>query len=722
MKKLILIFTVFFIAFNFLNAQSYKIIHQFDGTQDGSRPNGTLIASGFVFYGVTTEGGTYDKGTIFSINPDGTGYKTIHSFNGGNSDGSSPAGTLTESGSFFYGLTNKGGSNDFGTIYKINKDGSGFTLLHSFSGGQYDGRWPNESLLLSGNYLYGVTSFGGITDSGTVFKINVDGSGFEVIHSFSSQVDNSYLPQSSLLIFRNQLYSMSYGSSARHIYLDYGTIFRLNTDGSNFEVLHNFDNDTLQTSVGMIFIDSVLYGTTNGGGSHTNNGHRNGGSIYKINPDGNGFKFIYEFRDTDWTFPYCDLTFFSNNIYSMTSHGGSSNSGNLYRFDYTTSSYFSLHSFGDDPSDGRLPYQNGILVYNGNIYGLCQSGGINKQGIIFMYGDTSLDTCSTESFTKPDFRNSAEIAFNSAAKLKDSVIRLVPALNNLAGSIFYKQPITINSGFSTEFSFRFSNGYNDVPDGSPDGADGIAFVVQANNSGYYGKNGGGLGYSGIPNSLAVEFDSYNDDNDLGDPDGSHVAVFSNGKLPNSSNHRTSALLGCSSKIPLLKADSTTYYGKIEYLPIEKRLNIYCDNSGLYKVPVLSVDSIQLSKLLNLIDGSKAYAGFSSATGASYQNTDLISWSFCSKKGNGIQSEAEQPPSSVPNDVIISPNPVSDFLSIKSDKAVNRMEIFSALGESILVEQAFPAVNQSFTKIDVSSLLTGFYFIKFGDKIFKFIKL
>ena len=209
---------------------------------------------------------------------------------------------------------------------------------------------------------------------------------------------------------------------------------------------------------------------------------------------------------------------------------------------------------------------------------------------------------------------------------------------------------------------------------------------------------------------------------MGDPDGSHVAVFSNGKEANSSDHRSSALLACTSKIPLLKADSSLYYAKIEYLSKEKKLNIYLDTTGDYKTPVLVVDSVSLSNLLNLIDGTKAYPGFTSATGASYQNTDLISWSFCSKKGNTIQSEVEQTPPSVPDDLNIYPNPVSDFLSIKTDSKTGKIEIFSILGECVLVEQTPSSVQNNIQKIDVSNLNSGIYFVKIGEKVFKFVKI
>src|ERR1700722_16603554 len=90
-------------------AQTTAVIHSFTGSNDRSRPYGGLILSGGVLYGTTSGGGTGDTGTVFKINPDGTGKSTLHSFasyaSSGptNSDGAKPYATLLLSGSTLYG-------------------------------------------------------------------------------------------------------------------------------------------------------------------------------------------------------------------------------------------------------------------------------------------------------------------------------------------------------------------------------------------------------------------------------------------------------------------------------------------------------------------------------------------------------------------------------------------------------------------------------------------
>ena len=92
---------------------------------------------------------------------------------GGAAPGSSPSAGLTLSGSTLYGTTVGGGSSGAGTVFKVNTDGSGYTVLQNFDGGR-DGGYPQASLTLSGSTLYGTTANGGGSGNGTVFKIGTD--------------------------------------------------------------------------------------------------------------------------------------------------------------------------------------------------------------------------------------------------------------------------------------------------------------------------------------------------------------------------------------------------------------------------------------------------------------------------------------------------------------------------------------------------------------------
>src|SRR5262249_6195758 len=138
----------------------FTLLHSFStAASDGSSPTGSLLQSGTTLYGMTSRGGSNGTGTIFRIGG-AAGFSLLHSFAGGASDGAGPSyGSLIQSGSTLYGTTYSGGSNNIDTIFKIGTDGTGFSLLHSFIG--IDGTHPNGSLIQSGSTLYGVTVQGG---------------------------------------------------------------------------------------------------------------------------------------------------------------------------------------------------------------------------------------------------------------------------------------------------------------------------------------------------------------------------------------------------------------------------------------------------------------------------------------------------------------------------------------------------------------------------------
>src|SRR5439155_15998640 len=113
---------------------------------------------------------------------DGTGFTNLHSFSGA-SEGAYPNAGLILSGNTLYGTASREGSSGGGTVFAVHTDGTGFTTLHNFTGGS-DGGDPVAGLILAGNTLYGTTAYGGSEDSGTVFRVNTNATGFMILHSF----------------------------------------------------------------------------------------------------------------------------------------------------------------------------------------------------------------------------------------------------------------------------------------------------------------------------------------------------------------------------------------------------------------------------------------------------------------------------------------------------------------------------------------------------------
>src|SRR5580658_8863038 len=168
---------------------------------DGASPEVVLLLSGDTLYGAAIAGGTAGNGAIFGINTNGLGFTNIHSFTASatnslgsytNSDGANPSGGLILSGNALFGTTANGGTGGSGTVFRVNTDGSDFTNLHSFSATSgspsytnSDGANPVAGLVLVGSTLYGTAQNGGSAGNGTVFKVNIDSTGFSLLHTFS---------------------------------------------------------------------------------------------------------------------------------------------------------------------------------------------------------------------------------------------------------------------------------------------------------------------------------------------------------------------------------------------------------------------------------------------------------------------------------------------------------------------------------------------------------
>src|SRR5574341_1305882 len=120
--------------------------------------------------------------------------QVLHSFHGAAThDGASLySGLVLASDGRLYGTTWGGGSMAGGTVFGMNTDGSGYAILRSFTNAP-DGGAPYSSLVqgLDGA-LYGATFFGGISNAGTVFKIRTDGSGYEILRSFTTSPDAAH--------------------------------------------------------------------------------------------------------------------------------------------------------------------------------------------------------------------------------------------------------------------------------------------------------------------------------------------------------------------------------------------------------------------------------------------------------------------------------------------------------------------------------------------------
>ena len=247
---------------------------------NGGMPFGALISDGVFLYGMTYFGGTSNLGTIFKIKPDGSGYAELLDFN--DTNGSYPNGSLIYDGTFLYGVTQGGGVNGVGAIFKIMPDGTGYTKLLDFP--SISDAWvPYGSLIYDGTFLYGATNFGGTgtcpDGCGTIFKLKPDGTGYSKLLDFTGMANGSF-PWGNLISDGVFLYGMTTFGGIN----DSGVVYKIKPDGTGYSKLLDFSGATNgSTPFGSLFtIGNFMYGMTNTGGAN------NMGTIFKINPIGMG--------------------------------------------------------------------------------------------------------------------------------------------------------------------------------------------------------------------------------------------------------------------------------------------------------------------------------------------------------------------------------------------------------------------------------------------------
>ena len=258
---------------------------------DGATPLGGLtLGSDGNLYGTGSVGGLDGDGTIFRVSLDGT-FTKLHDF--GMSDGATPDSTLVAYNGALYGVTQNGGANGTGTIFKITQSGDFTTLYSFSAdpyvdAGNADGANPCGPLVVDASgTIYGTACNGGAADYGTLFKLSQQGE-FTSLHSFARIADDGYVvtsggvhPRAITLGPDGNIYGITeygglYGT---------GTIFRESFDGT-FSLIYNFgdgfsDPDGVYPLGSIVFgPDGGLYGTTTGGGANQE------GTLYKIDISG----------------------------------------------------------------------------------------------------------------------------------------------------------------------------------------------------------------------------------------------------------------------------------------------------------------------------------------------------------------------------------------------------------------------------------------------------
>lgn len=304
-----------------------------------------------------------------------------------------------------------------------------------------------------------------------------------------------------------------------------------------------------------------------------------------------------------------------------------------------------------------------------------------------------------------------DLGFRGSTERVENFIKLTNSRDFDYGALWLREKFSFTNDFETTFEFSVSKGSNGtMNEKSIPGADGIAFVIQNRDNPVLGQKGGDIGYTGFANSLAVEIDLYQNEYD---PNGNHIAVQSRGYETNTPNHKImNSLLGLNDKIPIIYQDSI-YYVKIRYEWKNKRLQVFINNSPKLDTPELEVYGLDLVDLLNLEEGKYGYIGFTSATGAAYQEHYIYNWIVpCKNNLVSVDDNMEHSFS-----ISVNPNPAIETLNIKLNLAyptILNLVLCDVNGKIVknIYDGYYNADLNTEIASDISNLSSGVYFIRF----------
>lgn len=406
-----------------VSAQSY--IHPNQAGNAGGNTSSPGAGSQVVvstYLGTASNAASGIQGTIFVADKNGANKFAIADFAGFPGDGSYPFYTTPQqmSDGNLYGTSFIGGSSNLGTVYKYDLSAGpgacGKAVVHNNSIGSSAsgaGNYANVNELSDGK-LYAAYSYGGNTAGwGQIIRMNKDGSAVEVLKNFNwtsatvpytlaAQLNagDGIVPVSATTRYDGAhpygfvaegADGKIYGTCVRGGTFDHGVIWRMDKDGSDYEIIHACDSRFLSTRVnGLgIPITSGAWGITIPWGNIAqdqlgriyftgyNGGEENFGGLCRVNADGSNVQLLMSGSANNGQHAYRGPLIIDNEVFGTFRVGGGSTAiGVLWKYNMLTNTYTKLKTF-----ENTGGYQDGYdiwagVAYDGNhLYGTAIAGG-----------------------------------------------------------------------------------------------------------------------------------------------------------------------------------------------------------------------------------------------------------------------------------------------------------------------------------------------------------
>jgi uncharacterized repeat protein (TIGR03803 family) len=366
------------------------------GYVEGALPNySDLIEmpSG-IFYGITLNGGSGNGGIIFEYNPYDNSCTKKVDFVGTN--GSYPIGSLLKaSNNKLYGLTSQGGVNNVGTLFEYDPSTNSFAKKLDFET-QFKSAYPYSSLIEDSNgNLWGTTTFGGPSGSGNVFKYNLASNTFSLMGNFPYST-NGYYCWGHLSFAPN---GKLYGLTEKGGNMDKGVIFEFDPSTNALILKTSFNVMNGANGRGSLLLEgSKFYGVTSKGGTNDR------GVLFEYDYLTNTITKLHDFYSNtiEGMYPYGRLAKGSDGMLYGTAYSGGMNSkGIIFQFNTTTNSYTKTIDLGSSSFAGTNPVGNMILASSGKLMGMTKLGGKGDKGVFYAYDPATNNIEKKFEFSSP---------------------------------------------------------------------------------------------------------------------------------------------------------------------------------------------------------------------------------------------------------------------------------------------------------------------------------
>lgn len=666
----------------------------FNGKVNGAKPFSTfMLASNGKFYGTTSAGGEYDDGVLFEYSYSSNSYLKKIDFLA-SSKGAYPNGTLIEgTAGKLYGMAAEGGVYSKGLIYEYDFNTNLCTKKMDFDGVKGRNPYNNSLMKASSSKLFGMTTTGGTNDLGVMFEFDIASNAYSKKIDFGGSAYGATPIGTVIKASNGKLYGANVSGGAH----GFGVLFEYDMEAGTFTKKLDFfaaSGTADPANLIMEASDKKIYGMTNYGGTFSK------GVLFEYNLDNSFYTKKLDMQDkSNGAIPKGSLTVASNGyLYGLASEGGVYGAGVLFEYDMIKNIFAKKIDF-DGEGLGAYPNGNLIEAEKGKMYGLTAKGGSSSNGVLFEY-DTEKNILTKK------------MDFSSLSDGSKPYGNLMKASNGKLYGMTYSGGI---NNVGTLFEYDYENSiFTKKKDfaGISTGGNPFGDLVESHNGKLYGlTSAGGINHFGVlfeydqkSNTLIkkVDFDGpilgrYPMGNLIQAANGNLYGMTSEGGIDNLGvlfEYDPKANL-ITKKFDFSSASGANPRGSLKYASNGKLYGM-TSLGGAYNFGVI----FEYDYITNTYTKKMDFDGDQGANPI-YSNIIEVLRTTGVATVDALEDKS----------LFVFPNPVSDIITITSEKPIENLLLMNSVGQVVLQKNT----STTLINVDLKSYPEGIYYIKLKQR-------